>query len=466
MSTLQRTGALLAPIDRLTFERQLQWLRLSFLSATPLVLAAMGRSAIPFALGIAVATLASYGWVELLLRRAPEKLMKSQLRLRALDCGLVFLVLHGYHGFLGDAYYDSVYLLFVLAAGATHGAVGACVLAAVGGTLVLSSRLLLIIGGNFLPEPRHLTDAAFYTVFFGAVGLAVALLMRRSAQVAAEQEQAYQADLALRNEELERLAAENAQMFERASRALQASREALGAAAHDLKNPLVAIRAYAQLLQGEASRETTISSSRRSERLGRIQEAADRMTALANELGEIALLELEVSRPLSLSETDLVALVRRCALSELQPEDAARVKVVAPGEGTVVGQVDAPILERVVANLLHNAARYSLNGEVITVTIEAPVGRGMRIVVADQGLGIPAEDLPHVFERYRRGSNVADRIEGSGIGLATCREGIEGHGGTIEVDSREGEGTRVSVWLPLAPRGASAVGAAVEPTAA
>jgi hypothetical protein len=236
VSTLHSTDTLQAPIDRLLFEQQLQWLRLSFLLAAPLVLAAMGASAIPFAVGIAIATLGSYGWVALLLRRAPQRLLRGQLGLRALDCGLVFLVLHGYHGFLGDAYYESVYLLFVLAAGATHGAVGASVLAALGGTLVLSSRFVLISSGVLSPEPRHLTDAAFYTIFLGAVGLAVALLMRRSAAVATEREQAYQADLKLRNEQLQRLAAENAQMFERASRALQASREALGAAAHDLKN--------------------------------------------------------------------------------------------------------------------------------------------------------------------------------------------------------------------------------------
>jgi signal transduction histidine kinase len=72
------------------------------------------------------------------------------------------------------------------------------------------------------------------------------------------------------------------------------------------------------------------------------------------------------------------------------------------------------------------------------------------ITVADSGCGIPAADLQHIFDRFHRGSNVAG-IEGSGIGLASAREIIESHGGTIEVASEEGQGTTVTVRLPISP---------------
>jgi signal transduction histidine kinase len=69
--------------------------------------------------------------------------------------------------------------------------------------------------------------------------------------------------------------------------------------------------------------------------------------------------------------------------------------------------------------------------------------------IADQGVGIPAADLPHIFERFRRGGNVAGRIAGSGLGLWGSQRIVEQHGGTIAIDSTEGNGTTVTVRLPL-----------------
>jgi signal transduction histidine kinase len=71
--------------------------------------------------------------------------------------------------------------------------------------------------------------------------------------------------------------------------------------------------------------------------------------------------------------------------------------------------------------------------------------------VRDEGIGIPARDLPHIFERYFRGSNIEGWMWGSGIGLAGTKQIVEQHGGTIEVDSIEGEGSTFTVRLPLYP---------------
>jgi signal transduction histidine kinase len=110
-------------------------------------------------------------------------------------------------------------------------------------------------------------------------------------------------------------------------------------------------------------------------------------------------------------------------------------------------------LDRVLDNLLSNAIKFSPNGGGITVAVahEDVVGGPWAVVaVRDQGLGIPAADLPRVFERFRRARNVEGRIGGTGIGLASVRQIVEQHGGAITVESVEGAGSTFTVRLPLA----------------
>jgi signal transduction histidine kinase len=109
-------------------------------------------------------------------------------------------------------------------------------------------------------------------------------------------------------------------------------------------------------------------------------------------------------------------------------------------------------LERVLENLLSNAIKYSPEGGSITVAIadEEIGGPWAVLTVRDQGLGIPAADLPRVFERFQRARNVEGRIGGTGIGLASARQIVEQHGGTIAAESAEGTGSTFTVRLPLA----------------
>jgi signal transduction histidine kinase len=103
-------------------------------------------------------------------------------------------------------------------------------------------------------------------------------------------------------------------------------------------------------------------------------------------------------------------------------------------------------------NLVGNALKYSPAGGTIVVwvarTDDEDTARAL-LVVQDAGLGIPASDLPHIFERYYRAGNVRGRIAGTGIGLASVRQIVEQHGGEVAVASREGHGTTVTVRLPL-----------------
>jgi len=106
-------------------------------------------------------------------------------------------------------------------------------------------------------------------------------------------------------------------------------------------------------------------------------------------------------------------------------------------------------MERVLQNLIGNALKYSPGAGQVRVSLGQHDGWAS-VSVADQGLGIPAEDLPHVFDWFRRGRNV-EHISGTGVGLAAAREVVRKHGGSLEVASRPGRGTIVSLRLPLAP---------------
>jgi signal transduction histidine kinase len=114
-----------------------------------------------------------------------------------------------------------------------------------------------------------------------------------------------------------------------------------------------------------------------------------------------------------------------------------------------------------VQNLLANAAKYGGADGWIGVHVDttgAGRARDVRIAIEDRGRGIPAADLPHIFEPFYRGANaVARQIQGSGLGLALVRRIVEAHGGRVTVESREAEGTTFTIVLPvLKPDGADA----------
>lgn len=109
---------------------------------------------------------------------------------------------------------------------------------------------------------------------------------------------------------------------------------------------------------------------------------------------------------------------------------------------------DAPLLSEVVTNLVSNAVRYNRPGGRVDVTL-APRNGEVELRVADTGVGIPAHALPHVFERFFRVDPARSRERGgAGLGLAIARWIVEAHGGSLGVESREGEGSTFTVRLP------------------
>lgn len=220
--------------------------------------------------------------------------------------------------------------------------------------------------------------------------------------------------------------------------------------AHDLKNPLTAVRGQAQLMRRRIERGAPQDPERLLAGLAAIEDAAVRMTGMIDELSDAA--RLRAGQPLVLQRQscDLAAIARRNVEEMQRYEDHHRVALVLD-EPSIVGMWDAARLDRVVENLLSNAVKFSPDGGPVAVRVSRE-GDGDEAVavltVSDHGVGIPAVDLPHVFERFHRGRNVGG-IRGSGIGLAGASAIVAAHGGVINAESREGKGSVFTVRLPV-----------------
>jgi signal transduction histidine kinase len=164
-----------------------------------------------------------------------------------------------------------------------------------------------------------------------------------------------------------------------------------------------------------------------------------------------ALSSTRIPPPLRPQRTDLLQLVRGVA-SEYADRAPDHVFRVLSGERSLLGRYDRGRLERAFGNLFSNAVKYSPGGGEIAVLLSRDCladGDWAVIAVRDRGLGIPAIDVAHVFDRFYRGGNVIGQIDGAGLGLASVHQVVEQHGGTVNLESRVGSGTTFTVRLPL-----------------
>jgi PAS domain S-box-containing protein len=223
----------------------------------------------------------------------------------------------------------------------------------------------------------------------------------------------------------------------------------LAAVCHDVQQPLTVILAQTQLLQRQLECDDPLQLERIGARLAYILAAATRMRGITQDLLEASLQQSGRTPLLLLARTDLVALARQAVSELLSDHHQLLFETDVP---MLEATVDEIRMHRVLTNLLTNAIKYSPDGSVVRITVKAtdgPTGPAALLVVRDEGVGIPRADLPYVFDRFHRGANVIGRFAGSGLGLASARELVEMHGGTISVDSHEGHGTTFVVRLPL-----------------
>ncbi len=233
----------------------------------------------------------------------------------------------------------------------------------------------------------------------------------------------------------------------------QQKEEFLSAAAHDLKTPLTNIRGWAQMLERHLDRRAELAPEI-NEALATIIGATNKMNGLVDELLDSSRQNIQRGIDLVLEPADLVEMARR-VLNEHSRNAHRHTLRLESIHASLVGHLDPVRLERVLTNLVSNAIKYSPDGGEIVVSIAAEDREFRRwaiLAVRDEGLGIPAAELPRIFDRFQRGSNVLGRIDGTGVGLAYVREIVVHHGGRVFAESQEGTGSTITVELPLDTR--------------
>jgi signal transduction histidine kinase len=228
-------------------------------------------------------------------------------------------------------------------------------------------------------------------------------------------------------------------------REMERQRDAfLATLSHDLKSPVTTILGYARLLGGQAARAD--ASSLLVEATAHIDASARKIDGMLEELVDLARLRMGGSLALDRRPTDLVALAAASVGEHRASTERHRIELRAE-PSAMVGLWDRRRLARVLDNLIGNAVKYSPGGGEIAVELGQD-GDVAVLTVRDRGIGIPADDLPRVFEPVGRAAN-ATGFAGMGIGLASVRHLVAQHGGDVAIESVEGVGTTVVVRLPL-----------------
>ncbi|MGA3203804.1 MAG: HAMP domain-containing sensor histidine kinase [Bryobacteraceae bacterium] len=222
----------------------------------------------------------------------------------------------------------------------------------------------------------------------------------------------------------------------------------LGMAAHDLRSPLGAIMSYSEFLEEEAGPQL---SQEHREFITTIKDSSHFMLGLINDLLDVTQFESGKLK-MELRPTDLLDLVRRNVALNLVLASKKQIRVVLnSGSPLPPLPLDRGKIEQVLNNLLSNAIKFShVNTEVSVILSRED--RHVAITIADQGQGIPEEDLPKLFKPFSRTRVRSTGGEPStGLGLSIVRRIVEGHGGTVDVESQVGTGASFRVRLPFDP---------------
>jgi PAS domain S-box-containing protein len=235
---------------------------------------------------------------------------------------------------------------------------------------------------------------------------------------------------------------ERKRMEQALARTLQDKSDFLADVSHELRTPLTVIRGSAEVgLELERNcvhREALEDIVKESTHVQRMVE--DLLFLARSDSGEL---------PLDLEEVDVPHFLAELAgrAAALAREWGATLKLGLTGEGRL--RIDRARVEQAVLNLVDNAAKYGFTGEPIALT-SAIVSGELRIEVADKGRGVPEAALAHIFDRFYRVDGVlASKRGGSGLGLPIAKSIVGAHGGRIEAKSRVGEGTTMSLYIPL-----------------
>jgi two-component system OmpR family sensor kinase len=234
---------------------------------------------------------------------------------------------------------------------------------------------------------------------------------------------------------------------EKQAREAEASmRRFIGDASHELRTPLTSVRGYADLYKSGATEDADMV-------IDRISSEAGRMSLLVEDL--LTLVRMDEGRPMRREPVDLLDLGFAAVENARAGFPGRAVSLVNETRSIPVTIGDSDRLHQVIGNLMTNALRHGGEGASVILKLTQsdpgvqPATVGVDVI--DDGAGIPAEDVPHLFERFYRADVSRSRASGgSGLGLSIVKSLVEAHGGTINVESELGEGTTFHVSLPAA----------------
>jgi signal transduction histidine kinase len=297
---------------------------------------------------------------------------------------------------------------------------------------------------------RDVLLVATVLAIVAGVVLAVALsrmIARPLADIGAAARRVAGGDLSIRvpraaPDELASLADSFNQMAAELEESERQRRDIIANTAHELRTPLTNLEGYL-----EAIRDGVIEPQRST--YESLLEETERLVRLARSLDDLALGDA-ASKTAHPIEVDLAALLTAATELARPTLDARGLQLARDWPRPLPGRADPDQFAQVLANLLQNAARYAPEGGVVTLSAE---GRGDTVLVSitNSGEGIPAEDLPHLFERFYRVEKSRDRaLGGAGIGLAIVKQLVEGWGGHVGAESAGG---RTRFWFSLPQAG-------------
>ena len=231
--------------------------------------------------------------------------------------------------------------------------------------------------------------------------------------------------------------------LEELTRADALRRELIANVSHDLRTPLASIQGYVETV---LMKNSTLDQNERQQYLRTILSGTERLSKLVQELFELSKLEAKQTRPK----------IEPFSLPELVSDLTQKFKPLAERQGVVLAtqsqqalplvKADIGLIERVLQNLLENAIRYTPSGGKVNVVLQQLNGK-VQTRVEDTGVGIPAADLPHIFNRFYQ-VRTKTASSGAGLGLAIVSKILEAHGAAISVESTENEGTTFTFELP------------------
>ena len=222
--------------------------------------------------------------------------------------------------------------------------------------------------------------------------------------------------------------------------------EFLSTAAHELRTPMASIFGYSELLVAE-----TFPEEEQRELLGIIHRQSALMVAIINELLDLVRIEERRGKDFNLARIEAGELVRE-VITNFKVIEGCKSPVLPSPKNQHWLRVDRNKLTQAINNVLSNAYKYSPQGGEVAIDLVEPGGEDpagqLGIRISDQGIGMTPEQLARVCERFYR-ADASGKIPGTGLGMSIVKEIVELHGGHVNLTSRMGSGTVVTLWIPM-----------------